>query len=47
MQIWGLLGPRCREPGGVEQQLHGPMRWGLGMLAVLLIDHDVEKPYTI
>jgi hypothetical protein len=40
--IWckagALHGLRGREPVRVEQQLHRPMGWGLGRLAVLLVD---------
>jgi hypothetical protein len=38
---------RDREPGEVEQQIHRLMVWGLGLMAVLLVDHGVEKPSTI
>jgi hypothetical protein len=39
--------PRCREPGRAEHQNCGPMGWGLGGPAVLLVDHGVEKTSTI
>jgi hypothetical protein len=37
---------RGGEPGREEQQLLRPMGWGLGRLAVLLVDHGLEKPFT-
>jgi hypothetical protein len=40
-------GQRCGEPSGAEQLLCRPMKQGLGGLAVLLVDHGMEKPFTI
>jgi hypothetical protein len=39
--------PRGGEPGRTEQQLCRPTGSGLGSLAVLLLDRDVEKSSTI
>jgi hypothetical protein len=35
---------RGGEPSGAEQQLCRPTGWGLGRLAVLLLDCGMEKP---
>jgi hypothetical protein len=38
---------RGGETGRMEQQLCRPMGWGFGRLAVLVLDHGVEKPSMI
>jgi hypothetical protein len=35
------------EPGQAELQLCSPTEWGLGRLAVLLLDCGVEKPSRV
>jgi hypothetical protein len=51
--VWDWCGavawhsPRGREPGRMEQQLCRPMGQGFGRPAILLLDHGMEKPYTI
>jgi hypothetical protein len=45
--VWVWCSLRGGDPGRMEQQLCRPMGWGFGRLAVLLLDHGVEKPSTI
>jgi hypothetical protein len=47
MQSWDPAQPKEREPGRAKQQLHRPMGWGLGRMAVFLVGCHLEKPSTI
>jgi hypothetical protein len=44
---WCPVQLRDREPGRMEQQLCRPTGWSFGRLAVLLLDHGMEKPFMI
>jgi hypothetical protein len=43
----GLAQPKEGESGRMEQRLCRPTEQGFGRLAVLLLDHGMEKPSTI
>jgi hypothetical protein len=40
---WSFVGPKGGELSRAEHWLHRPVRWGVGGLAVLSVDHGMEK----